>query len=717
MLKWCIIIIIILATVTINFIFGENGLINRAEQARIEQEKATAREELTMLLGDAYMEKITNKENYDPNEYLDNYLKGKKPSIYLTETQIGIDGYVFGLDRSVPELGEYQGELTGPRIQAINVLEETTSSATIEVVTENAEGATYTYSYKINGTEEWIEVEIEDESSNTCTIEGLTQGEIYNIKVVVTTDTGTVEQEVNVYLGKIPEGTITFTPAEWVGDGTATTTINTTAEGFTLQYQVQSEDGTTTQWTGVENGGKIDGLEHGDTVYGRLFDGTNASKTDATTTVQDEVPPNAPLIITSGAVGNNGYYKSDATVTITGGNDGESGANKVRYVVTGAQTIAQTDTSDGTTSTNITISAEGESTITAYTLDKAGNVSTVATQTMNKDATAPSRASLTVGTVGETSIAVTANGADATSGIYSYEFQRSTTSATTGFTTVGGTQTSTATSYSYTYSNLTAETTYYLRVIVTDRAGNQTTSTAVTQKTNKKLASNVNELEEGDWVRYPAKTGRDIDCRVLYDSSSSYGVEIISAKSVENVELGNGTGSSQTNNTTYFNTAMNSYNNAIETLNDATAPYNNSTYSSRARCVGSDPSDPTSDSPGYFTSSFSYMASYNGQFKNQDTHSDTDFTQMETLGIENINKVYWLASRKVFEDWGSATFSVRFVDVRSQSRAYSLFYVSRDGSTTSHSDEAGLRPIFLLRSNIKVTGGTGEKGSPYTLGA
>ena len=707
------IIIIILAMVTISFLFGENGLITRAQQAKLEHEIETARETLTMVLGDAFIEKKINP-GYDQNGFLDDFIKEREQNVYLSETAIGLDGHVFNLDRSVPELGEYQGEQTGPRIQAINVLEETTSSATIEVVTENAEGATYTYSYKIDGTEEWIEVETEDENSNTCIIEGLTQGEIYNIKVVVTADTGTVEKEVNVYLGEIPEGTVTFTPAEWVGDGTAqviiNTSENTTETGYWLQYQVQSADGTTTEWTNITSGNPITGLEHGDIVYGRLFDGTNASKTEATTTVQDEVPPSAPTIsITSGTAGNNGYYRSDVVVTITAGNDAQSGANKVRYVVTGAQAIAQTDTADGTTSTNITISAEGESTITAYTLDKAGNVSTAATQTINKDSTLPSTASLTVGTVGETSIAVIASGADATSGIYSYEFQISTTSTTTGFTTPEGeTHTSTATSYPYTYSNLSDGTTYYLRVKVTDRAGNTRTSTAVTQKTTSPTVTS--KLVAGDWVTYPSAR-ENIDCVVLYDSSSSYGVEIIAMESVEDVTLGaddNGTDDDVTR-------AMTSYNNAISTLNSRAASYNNSTYSSRARCVGSNPSNPSSQA-GMRTTHFS--SSYSGKLRNTDTNYTIDYNQMQTLVIEDINEIYWLASRyvKSYSPAPRDDFEVRIVSSAGDLDDSACAYLSGTEGLAPYSHDHGLRPVFKLNSNIKVTGGSGTESSPYTLG-
>ena len=222
-------------------------------------------------------------------------------------------------------------------------------------------------------------------------------------------------------------------------------------------------------------------------------------------------------------------------------------------------------------------------------------------------------------------------------------------------------------------------------------------------------------LKAGNWVRYPSTQG-DIDCVVLYDSSSEYGVEIIAMESVEDIELGNGTGSVQTQNTTYFNMAMNSYNGAIKTLNDAAGDYNNGAYSSRARCVGSDPSNPTSDNPGYFTSDEDFMSSYSGKFKNEDTHYSLDYSQMGILDIRNIDNIYWLASRFVSAGTTSSVFDMRIANQDGSLNQAGLCFVSQLGSEFSYSIIYGLRPVFRLKSNVKVTGGTGEEESPYTLG-
>ena len=312
-----------------------------------------------------------------------------------------------------------------------------------------------------------------------------------------------------------------------------------------------------------------------------------------------------------------------------------------------------------------------------------------------KDGTDPTIDSITTSNITYNSVTVTVTASDGQSGLATngtYKYYLNDESSPREKNTTG----------SYTFTGLSAETGYTIKVVVTDKAGNEAEGTT-TATTVKQLATNVNELKAGDYVYYTDGKGTRRECVVLYDSSSSYGVEIIAMESVEDVTLGSSS----------FSTSMNSYNSAISTLNSAASDYNNGTYSSRARCVGSNPSNPTSDSPGYFTSSYSYMSSYNGQFKNQDTHYETDYNRMGTLGIRDIDDYYWLASRNVDSNSSLSEFYVR----TSGSLGINyLCYVGSDGFTLSYSYEYGLRPIFLLRSNIKVTGGTGEEGSPYTLG-
>ena len=211
-------------------------------------------------------------------------------------------------------------------------------------------------------------------------------------------------------------------------------------------------------------------------------------------------------------------------------------------------------------------------------------------------------------------------------------------------------------------------------------------------------------LKAGDYVTYPSAQG-DIECRVLYDSTSEYGVQLITRACV---------GSDVTLGDSYFTTSMNSYNNAISTLNNAAGAYNNSDYST-ARCVGSNPIKPSAEA-GYFTSRESYMSAYNGRLKDTDTNYETDYNQMELLEINDIDDIYWLASRVVGPGSAVSGFSVRYVGASGGVDRNYLCSVASDGRTYANNPSYGLRPVFTLKSGIKVTGGNGESGTPYTLG-
>ena len=58
-----IVILIILATITVNFLFGENGLINRAQQGSEEYSKAEAKEKVELLLSEYAIDKATGEND------------------------------------------------------------------------------------------------------------------------------------------------------------------------------------------------------------------------------------------------------------------------------------------------------------------------------------------------------------------------------------------------------------------------------------------------------------------------------------------------------------------------------------------------------------------------------------------------------------------------------------------------------------------------------
>ena len=70
-----IVVLIILATITVTIVVGENGLINRAKQAKILQEGSQAKEELDMILLGYNLKNQTQKAQNGAEQTLKAYLE------------------------------------------------------------------------------------------------------------------------------------------------------------------------------------------------------------------------------------------------------------------------------------------------------------------------------------------------------------------------------------------------------------------------------------------------------------------------------------------------------------------------------------------------------------------------------------------------------------------------------------------------------------------
>ena len=191
-----VIIIIILSTVAINVLFGEDGILNIAQNAKRETEIENIREKLEMAKGVAA---IDGHGKIDPDHYFDileeegiignkeNYVEEREEGRYEVTTE---EGYIFEVE--VDEEGDLEidyigkGDVLVPIIREIKVLETSSNSVKIEVVTSNAEDGTYTYSAKELPNGEWQEKGTS--SDNIYTIEGLTSEKAYTIKVKVETN-------------------------------------------------------------------------------------------------------------------------------------------------------------------------------------------------------------------------------------------------------------------------------------------------------------------------------------------------------------------------------------------------------------------------------------------------------------------------------------------------------------------------------------------------
>lgn len=220
----------------------------------------------------------------------------------------------------------------------------------------------------------------------------------------------------------------------------------------------------------------------------------------------------------------------------------------------------------------------------------------------------------------------------------------------------------------------------------------------------------VNELKVGDTVYYD--TGNTtigdngvIECVVLWDSSSGYGVQIISSDviyingKVDTVTLDSG-----------------SYNSAVSLLNKKTEDYLNEQDKtedplkiSSVRCVGSLPSNKGSEPTNMFYKSASWFNSYNSRYKVQDENYLYDYNQMNSLGIKKAGSTYWLASRYIQEKSYLVYIYIRNANNNGDmSYGYGVFNVDSSGATKYLSYTYGIRPVFTLKEGATVTEGKGS---------
>ena len=564
-----IIIMFILAGVTIVIVM-DGGLFEKTKVTLDQQKRQEEKERLETLKEAERIEGYEDPENEpypDVDDYFDRLVEegiinDKEEDIidngddtYEVTTK---EDHVFKVTETDDEIlidiiGD--AKTLGPKIIDIIVKNETTNSVEVEVKGKRLEGVTYIYEYKKETEEQWKEAGRIEE--NTYTYTGLEANEIYNIRVKAENKKGSSEKETSVRTGELPTGTINFGDTKWA-EGEASVIITNKAEEFEIEYQVNGiEEG---KWTKVENGGEIRGLEHNDTVYARITDGTNHGEY-ASVDIQDKTNPE--IKVTNGTIKSNSiavnvtasdnesgmadsltytYYiktttgntyeqkasNGSASYTFTGltqgatydikvevqgdkaGNKGEGSTQGTTGKVTsgleqGAITFGGTTWSSNKASVTV-------STNTSYTIEYQinsinGQWTTIAngrtvtglkhgdtvyarlTDGINAgqhasasitDGIAPTVSSFTVTAYDTTSITVSAKATDNQSGIYSYQFQYKLSTAS-NYTTAKTTVTSNGTC-TYKYTGLADDTTYNLRVIVTDKAGKTSNKTA-TQKT------------------------------------------------------------------------------------------------------------------------------------------------------------------------------------------------------------------------------------------
>ena len=156
--------------------------------------------------------------------------------------------------------------------------------------------------------------------------------------------------------------------------------------------------------------------------------------------------------------------------------------------------------------------------------------------------------------------------------------------------------------------------------------------------------------------------------------------------------------------------------------NDEVEKYINAKYATDARCVGSVPTvengvfiNKDSETAGPVTMQFPYNGSTSVDCKGTDTNYTTDESQLKSLNLWITGESYWLTSRDVASTDSNCAFCMRLVNNDGTIYDDGLCLVENTGNAVGYLSERGLRLCILLKSNVKITGGDGSVGSPYTI--
>ncbi len=307
-----ILVLLILAGVSIQILSGSNGIVSKARKSSSANMYIAILERLNLELNNLLIPTASNDYNYTGKVTLREYvdaLKGQDEdgvtlmeddesnvdAIFIEQGYVTftIGGYVYeievnkieNIDESIEdEFSKYyvigseyvakQSE-AGPRIDV--ELTSTSNQITASVKYSNIdEKGTFNYYYKEQGDNEYKLARTQTgvtENPTTYTFEGLQQDKIYDIKIVATNSNKISTTKIlSKRTGKVivAEGNIEFGEVSWnATEHTASVTINKGA-GITgsIQYQI---GGTSGEW---QNGSEVTGIQNGQTVYARLWDGT-----------------------------------------------------------------------------------------------------------------------------------------------------------------------------------------------------------------------------------------------------------------------------------------------------------------------------------------------------------------------------------------------------------------------------------------------------------
>lgn len=305
-----IVVLLILAGITINMLVGNDSIFNKAQQAKEQSEITSMKERLVLAKTEVFLE---NEGKFDVDKYFDKIIE---KGLVLSEDEIvdngdgtyevtTVDGYVFDMilipDATNPTdiLIEYVG-IVGklpPKIGMINVTAKDKTSISIRISARLEGGEVKAYYKKasevaIGETESDVSgyTEITLDGNLAGTIRGLTAGETYKIKAILTKD-GTAVSTIS-----IEEKTTIIVTSITLNKETTTITVGKT-ETLTVEtvLPANAEDKSVT-WSSnkdniatVDQTGKVTGVAVGEaTITATASDGSGVNATCIVTVKEPE---------------------------------------------------------------------------------------------------------------------------------------------------------------------------------------------------------------------------------------------------------------------------------------------------------------------------------------------------------------------------------------------------------------------------------------------
>ncbi len=236
-----IIVLIILAGISLALIFGENGIVGRAKEAKIVTSVATAQEKLELIKSKILLDKF----EITLDDYLEELEKVKEEyqvddieKIDDKTAEIIVDGkYKFTItdEKNGNLKTDYKGEAGGIELSAISGIYVYPTTGTFEVV-KNVSGGE-------------LSVKSENENIAKATISGTTvtvipQNVAGTVKIIVTSSAkGEYAEQKAVYKATVENGTITLSADAYTGtydgnDHDAVSNVKVIPTDATVEYSI-----------------------------------------------------------------------------------------------------------------------------------------------------------------------------------------------------------------------------------------------------------------------------------------------------------------------------------------------------------------------------------------------------------------------------------------------------------------------------------------------